>query len=102
MEKRLGREISRRSFLKGAAAGAALLGPGIPFITRRAAAAEPLEIGVVSPASGNYADHGMTERLGMQMAVDEFKEKGVLGRPVKLVVEDDRPIPRSGLERPDG
>ncbi|MGA2957198.1 MAG: ABC transporter substrate-binding protein, partial [Thermodesulfobacteriota bacterium] len=99
MEEKLGKKISRRSFLKGAAAGAALLGPGIPFITRRAAAAEPLEIGVVSPASGNYADHGMTERLGMQMAVDEFKDKGVLGRPVKLIVEDDETDPQVGARK---
>lgn len=99
MEEKLGKKISRRSFLKGAAAGVALLGPGIPFITRRATAAEPLQIGVVSPASGNYADHGMTERLGMQMAVDEFKEKGVLGRPVKLIVEDDETDPQVGARK---
>jgi branched-chain amino acid transport system substrate-binding protein len=51
-------------------------------------------VGVVSPASGNYADHGMMERLGMQMAAEEFKEKGILGRPVKLVVEDDETDPQ--------
>ena len=70
MKKKLETEISRRSFLKGAVAGAALLGgPGIPYIAKKAVAAEPFYIGVVSPASGNYADHGMMERMGMQMAV---------------------------------
>jgi branched-chain amino acid transport system substrate-binding protein len=94
MEKKLEKKISRRTFLKGTVASAVLLGPGAPFITRRAAAAEPFYVGVVSPASGNYADHGTTERMGMQMAVDEFKEKGVLGRPVKLLVEDDETDPQ--------
>ena len=94
MEKTVGKRISRRTFVKGAAAGAAVLGTGAPFIIRRALAADPLYIGVVSPASGNYADHGMMERLGMQMAAEEFKDKGVLGRPVKLVVEDDETDPQ--------
>jgi branched-chain amino acid transport system substrate-binding protein len=99
MEKKLSKKISRRTFLKGAVASTALLGPGVPFITRRAVAAEPLYIGVVSPASGNYADHGMMERMGMQMAADEFKEKGVLGRPVKLLVEDDETDPAVGARK---
>ena len=93
MKKRLETKISRRNFLKGAVAGAALLGgPGIPYIARNAVAADPLLIGVVSPASGNYADHGMMERLGMQMAVAEIKT--VLDRPVKLLVEDDETDPQ--------
>jgi len=99
MEKKLEKKISRRTFLQGAAAAAVLLGPGVPFITRRAGAVEPLYIGVVSPASGNYADHGMMERMGMQMAADEFKEKGVLGRPVKLLVEDDETDPQVGARK---
>jgi branched-chain amino acid transport system substrate-binding protein len=98
MEKILKGKLSRRDFLKGAAASAFLLAPGVPFITRRAAAAEPLYIGVISPASGNYADHGMMERMGMQMAVEEFKE-GLLGRPVKLIVEDDETDPQVGARK---
>lgn len=93
MKKKSEAKISRRSFLKGAVAGAALLGgPGIPYIAQKAVAAEPFLIGVVSPASGNYADHGMMERLGMQMAAAEIKN--VLDRPVKLLVEDDETDPQ--------
>jgi branched-chain amino acid transport system substrate-binding protein len=92
MKKRAGMSISRRTFVKGAT-GAALL-TGAPVVLRRAYAADPIVIGVVSPASGNYADHGMMERLGMQMAAEEYKEKGLLGRPVKLVVEDDETDPQ--------
>jgi branched-chain amino acid transport system substrate-binding protein len=41
----------------------------------------------------------MMERLGMTMAVEEYKEKGVLGRPVKLVVEDDETDPQVGARK---
>ncbi|HTU02021.1 MAG TPA: ABC transporter substrate-binding protein, partial [Candidatus Sulfotelmatobacter sp.] len=82
--------------MKTAAAGAALL-TGAPFVNRRAYAADPLYIGVVSPASGNYADHGMMERLGMTMAAEEKKE--VLGRPIKLIVEDDETDPQVGARK---
>ncbi|MBP1779427.1 MAG: hypothetical protein H6Q86_5438, partial [candidate division NC10 bacterium] len=39
MERKSRTHISRRTFMKGAAAGAALLGQGAPFIIRRASAA---------------------------------------------------------------
>jgi branched-chain amino acid transport system substrate-binding protein len=93
MQNRPGKPLSRRTVIQGAA-GAALVGATGPFFLRRAYAADPIYIGVVSPASGNYADHGMMERLGMMMAVDEYKDKPVLGRPVKLVVEDDETDPQ--------
>jgi hypothetical protein len=40
MEEKLSKKVSRRTFLKGAAAGMALLGPGVPYIVKRAVAAE--------------------------------------------------------------
>ena len=98
MRKTLGKPISRRTFVK-ATAGAALISATGPFVLRHGLAADPLVIGVVSPASGNYADHGMMERLGMTMAAEEYKEKGVLGRPVKLVVEDDETDPQVGARK---
>jgi branched-chain amino acid transport system substrate-binding protein len=98
MDSRKARLITRRNFLKGAAAGAAVVSTG-PFVLRQALGADPLVVGVVSPASGNYADHGTLERMGMQMAAEEFKEKGVLGRPVKLQVEDDETDPQVGARK---
>ena len=44
MRKKLETKISRRSFLKGAVAGAALLGgSGIPYVPTVTAAAKPFE-----------------------------------------------------------
>ena len=98
MKRIPGNPISRRTFVK-ATAGAALVGATGPFVLRHGLAADPIYIGVVSPASGNYADHGMMERLGMTMAVEEYKDKGVLGRPVKLIVEDDETDPQVGARK---
>jgi branched-chain amino acid transport system substrate-binding protein len=50
-------------------------------------AQEPIKIGVISPVSGNYGDHGALERAGMEMALGELGGK-ILGRPVELVVAD--------------
>lgn len=50
-------------------------------------AQDPIKIGVISPVSGNYGDHGALERAGMEMALKELGGK-ILGRPVELVVAD--------------
>lgn len=58
----------------------------------------PIKIGVVSPATGNYADHGMMERKGMRLAVDDFGGE-VLGRPIKLVQVDSETNPDIAARR---
>jgi len=66
MKKKLETKVSRRSFLKGALAGAAFLGgPGIPYITRNASAAEPppIKVAIVDALSGAYSRNG---NLGVQ------------------------------------
>ena len=53
MTKKLETKISRRSFLKGAVAGAALLGgSGIPYVPKVTAAAKPLKIALFEPFTG--------------------------------------------------
>jgi len=59
---------------------------------------EPIKIGVVSPVSGNYADHGLLERIGMEMALEDYKGQ-VLGRPVSLIVADDETNPDVAARR---
>ncbi len=55
-------------------------------------AQEPVKIGIVSPKSGNYADHGEMERIGMYLAVEDFGGK-VLGRPIELIEVDSETNP---------
>ena len=59
---------------------------------------EPIKIGVVSPVSGNYGDHGALERAGMEMALKDLGGK-ILGRSVELVVLDSESNPDAAARR---
>jgi len=63
-----------------------------------ASAVEPIRIGLVSPVSGNYADHGMLERIGMEMALEEYGGE-ILGRPVTLITADSETNPDAAARR---
>ncbi len=64
----------------------------------QAMAGEPYKIGVVSPVSGNYGDHGALERAGMEMALKDLGGK-ILDRPVVLEVLDSETNPDSAARR---
>ncbi len=74
--------ITRRTAMM--AAGASL---AMPWVAR---AADTLKIGLSSPVTGAAAESGKFQRTGAQIAVAELNAKGVLGRQVELVVEDDQ------------
>lgn len=81
------KKVGRRTVLKAAAA-ASVLQLGAPFI-RNARAAGPVLIGLDNPLTGTYAINGKNEMIGCQLAVEQINAKGgILGRPVKLLVED--------------
>jgi branched-chain amino acid transport system substrate-binding protein len=89
--------LSRRAFIKSTAAGIGVLSvSGASGLLR--GEDNPLKIGVVSPVSGNYADHGLLERVGMEMALEDYGHK-ILGRPVELVVADDETNPDVAARR---
>jgi branched-chain amino acid transport system substrate-binding protein len=59
-----------------------------------------VRLGVISPASGNYADLGAAERRGITMAVEEINAAGgVLGKQVKMIVEDTETNPAAGARK---
>ena len=63
-------------------AGALLFGGGVQ-------AQETLKVGALLPLSGNYGFLGITERLGIDMAIEEANAAGgVLGRQVEVLYED--------------
>jgi branched-chain amino acid transport system substrate-binding protein len=81
------KKIGRRTVLKAAAA-ASVLQLGAPFI-RKANAADPVLIGLDNPLTGTYAINGKNELNGCELAIEQINAKGgILGRPVKLLVED--------------
>jgi urea transport system substrate-binding protein len=94
--------VSRRTALKGMAATAALGSATLaaPAIVRRASAAEPIKVGVISPLTGAWTVYGRAHASGFELAVDEINARGgVLGRPVEVVLADSKTEPRIVVEQ---
>jgi branched-chain amino acid transport system substrate-binding protein len=59
---------------------------------------EPIVIGVVTSRTGDLAPTGVQVWAGVALAVQEINDQGGIdGRPVELVVEDDRSNPTDAL-----
>jgi branched-chain amino acid transport system substrate-binding protein len=83
------------------AAGALFLGPFLGLLAGPAAAQapanQPIRIGLIAPLSGGSADFGTSVRNGALLAVAEINQVGgYLGRPLELVVRDDKADPATG------
>jgi branched-chain amino acid transport system substrate-binding protein len=87
---------SRRTFLKSAAAGAAIAGFPRPL----RAQAKTFKIGVVHPVTGPLAEPGQACRLGAQMAADAINAAGGIkslgGTKVELLLGDTTTKPDVG------
>ena len=59
--------------------------------------AAPIRIGLIAPLTGSSADFGTSMRHGAELAVAEINAVGgFLGRPLELVIHDDRADPAAG------
>jgi branched-chain amino acid transport system substrate-binding protein len=62
------------------------------------ALAQPVTIGVLSPLTGGSAGTGQAQRAGFELALEEINAAGgVLGEPLRIVVEDTQANPAVGL-----
>jgi branched-chain amino acid transport system substrate-binding protein len=62
-----------------------------------AQAAAPPKIGLVGPITGPSSDFGVPMTNGVKLAVDEINAVGgYLGRPLQLVLKDDKGDPDTG------
>jgi branched-chain amino acid transport system substrate-binding protein len=69
----------------------------LSFQASGAAAADPILLGDVSGMSGPFAVAGVPGRQGTVLAVEEINQQGgVLGRPLKLLLRDDKGSPEEG------
>lgn len=60
-----------------------------------AQAAEPVTIGFLSHLSGPFAEYGASFKNAVELYLEEVEQQGgIEGRPVKLLVEDDRNSPQ--------
>jgi len=93
--------ISRETFIKGAAVGAAVASAGFPaIIPSRGEAAEVLKIGNSEEITGVYSALAQSQTRGMEMVVEAWNKKGgVLGRKVELVTEDNQNNPGVAVEK---
>jgi branched-chain amino acid transport system substrate-binding protein len=58
----------------------------------------PVRIGVIGPFSGPSSDFGLPMLHGIELAVEEINAVGgYLGRPIELVIKDDKADPPTGL-----
>ncbi|WP_088278969.1 ABC transporter substrate-binding protein [Ideonella sp. A 288] len=84
--------MSTRSILAGLWVAAWL-----PLAQAQPAPAPPVRIGLILPLSGGSSDFGTSARHGAEMAVAEINAVGgFLGRPLQLVVRDDKGTPDVG------
>ncbi len=74
--------LTRRAFASAAAAAAAF--------PRLARAEDTIKIGAVFPSTGPAAEAGKLQLNGARQALEMVNEKGVLGRKLELIVEDDQ------------
>ena len=80
----------------GLCAGAALAAMMLPGLAR---AADPVNIGILFGLTGSAAVSCQESLNAVKLAVDEInKAGGVLGRPIKLIVEDDEGRPNSAIQ----
>ena len=79
--------VKRRTVLQASLALAAMQVTS-PFVVK-ALGETPVKIGLDDPFTGTYAELGLHEKIGCQLAVSEINKKGgILGRQVELLSED--------------
>src|SRR5256712_3498487 len=91
---------TRREFLSVAAAGGIGVTLGAPVFLRRAAAAEPIKVGLPSALSGGNAQYGLQAKRACELFGREINAKGgLLGRPVQFIYEDTGGDPATAVRK---
>jgi branched-chain amino acid transport system substrate-binding protein len=101
--------MKRQSLIRWALACVSLSGLvlGVPAnaqanqpVTPPASPGSTLRIGVIGPFTGASADFGNPMLQGLQLATEEINAVGgYLGRPIELVIKDDKANPDEGLKQ---
>ncbi len=78
--------------------GGTMLAFGLGALTACPRGADELRIGVAGPMTGDQSKQGQDLRKGVELAVEEWNARGgVLGKKVRLLVEDDQHDPRQAV-----
>lgn len=77
---------------------ALMSGLALPALSRTGLAADPIRIGMTQPLTGVVAASGNYVANGAKIAVDVLNRAGgVLGRPIELILEDNKSNPREAV-----
>lgn len=83
--------ITRRTVVRGMAAGTSLAAMGLRGVRSARAQSEPIRIGCLQTISGAMGDIGKAHVIGAQIAVKMLNDSGgINGRQVELVVRDTK------------
>ncbi len=94
------REVTRRQFLKtsgavGAGAGITIFVPNLSLADRKKG---PIHVGLLPPLTGVASIYGKEISQAGELAVEMINEAGgVLGRKVKLFIQDDGTMPNTAV-----
>lgn len=91
--KQIGRLVMSAGLCAALVIGLALVGSERPV-----AAAEPIKIGVVISISGPYGFIGTPQKEVIEAVIADINKKGgVNGRPLEVLIEDDKSIPTNAV-----
>ncbi len=91
--------MRRRDFLTMAAVGGVGATLGFPALLRRAAANNPIKIGMPAALSGSYAQYGIQAKRAAELYTKDIAAKGLLGRPVEFLYEDTAGDPATAVRK---
>jgi branched-chain amino acid transport system substrate-binding protein len=99
----MGKNISRRRFLKNAVIGGAAIGSGLggyrTTYGQAKKSAGPIKIGGQGAISGAHADYGWQMMAGATLAIEEVNAKGgILGRKLELKFMDEELKPATAVK----
>ena len=84
--------VTRRSFIKGALAGAgglAVSSFGVPTLLK--ASTQPIKIGCLTPLTGPMTGYGIPTKAAMEYACEKLNaEGGIMGRKVSPIFRDEQ------------
>ncbi|MCK5097257.1 MAG: branched-chain amino acid ABC transporter substrate-binding protein [Desulfobacteraceae bacterium] len=70
----------------------------VPFLICTGFSSEPIRLGVAVVKTGELASYGISGLRGVEMAAQDINSRGgIMGRPIKLFVEDDLCLPKHAL-----
>jgi len=102
--EKTGKKVSRRQFLKMGAIICIALGVGFgltifsPKLSFSQKTSEPINIGLLPPLSGIASLWGQDVARAGELTVEMLNEAGgVLGRQVKLIIQDDGSLPETAV-----